>query len=90
MSKQRHKFVFFIEPTDKDGSASTIGNFYLNRIAIDEDASHEIVKIYKPEKYNEHRYHIGPAEKKELIGTDLIISSKILYVKMYVQMYVKM
>ena len=59
MSKQRHKFVFFIEPTDKDESASTIGNFYLNRIAIDEDANHEIVNIYAPKKYN-----IGPTAVK--------------------------
>ena len=66
MSKQGHKFVFFIEPTDKDESATTIGNFYMNRIAIDEDASHEIVNIYAPKKYN-----IGAtAENKEQIGMD--------------------
>ena len=46
------KFVFFIEPSDGGGSASTIANFYMNRFAIDENASHEIVKIYNPIKYN--------------------------------------
>ena len=74
MSKQRHKFVFFIEPTDKDESASTIGNFYLNRIAIDEDASHEIVNIYALKNYN-----IGSIAEyinKEEIGMDKIFSSK--------------
>ena len=74
MSKQRHKFVFFIEPTDNDGSATTIGNFYMNRIAIDEDASHEIVNIYAPKKYN-----IGLTTEyinKEQIGMDQIFSSK--------------
>ena len=50
------KLVFFIEQIgkstyrDKNGSfsgrASTIGNFYMNRFTIDEDAGHEIVNIY--------------------------------------------
>ena len=80
MSKQRHKFVFFIEPTDKDGSASTIGNFYLNRIAIDEDASHEIVNINMPEKNHKYQYNqIG--EYKEQIGMDQIFFSSIFFVK---------
>ena len=71
MSKQRHKFVFFIEPTDNDGSSSTIGNFYMNRIAIEEDASHEIVNIYKPEKFNKYKYsHLPFAVYREQIGMD--------------------
>ena len=71
MSKQRHKFVFFIEQTDKDESASTIGNFYMNRIAIDEDAGHEIVNIYAPKKFNKYQYSIyRTAENKEQIGMD--------------------
>ena len=39
------KLNFYIEP-DKDwGSPSTVGNLYINRFAIDEDAGHEIVNI---------------------------------------------
>ena len=75
MSKQRHKFVFFIEQTNKDGSATTIGNFYMNRIAIDEDASHEIVNIYAPKNYKYHGIY-RTAENKEQIGMDQIFSSK--------------
>ena len=64
--KKMHKFVFFIEPTDKDESATTIGNFYMNRFAIDEDASHEIVNIYASKKYN-----VGPTTgNTEQIGMD--------------------
>jgi len=72
MSKQRHKFVFFIEPTDKDGSASTIGNLYMNRFAIDEDASHEIINIFAPKNYNRDAQYNSyeTAEYKEQIGMD--------------------
>ena len=77
MSKLMQKVVFFIEPTDKDGLASTIGNFYMNRFAIDEDASHEIVNIYAPKKCNKYLYSIyRAAENKEQIGMDQIFSSK--------------
>ena len=79
MSKQRHKFVFFIEPTDKDDeSATTIGNFYMNRFAIDEDAGHEIVNIYAPKKYNYKKIDRTEVETEEQIGTDQIFSSKIV------------
>ena len=64
MSKQRHKFVFFIEPTDKNESATTIGNFYMNRIAIDEDAGHEIVNIYEPKKCNKYLYNTSRTAEK--------------------------
>ena len=71
------KFVFFIEPSDGGGSASTIANFYMNRFAIDEDASHEIVKVYNPIKYNKYPYNrYQTAEYKEQIGMDQIFSSK--------------
>ena len=43
MSKLKQKLVFFI---DKDYElSSTVGNLYMNRFAIDEDAGHEIVNI---------------------------------------------
>ena len=37
--------VFFIDSNENDfGSGSNIGNLYMNRFIIDEDACHEIVK----------------------------------------------
>ena len=56
------KVVFFIEPTDKDyGSASTVGNLYMNRFAIDEDAGHEIVNIHEAtfETFKTHQKGTG-------------------------------
>jgi len=44
------KLVFFIESNNKD---STSLNLYMNRFVIDEDASHEIVKIYEIEKFRQ-------------------------------------
>ena len=42
------KLVFFIDSNDNDyGLASNVGNLYMNRFIIDEDAGHEIVKIYE-------------------------------------------
>lgn len=58
------KLVFFIEPT---GSASTVGNLYMNLFAIDEDARHEIVNIYQATF--EYRRFL-PEEEKEQRGTD--------------------
>ena len=44
------KLVFFIESNNKD---STSLNLYMNRFIIDEDASHEIVKIYEVERFRQ-------------------------------------
>ena len=41
------KLVFFIEPDTDYKSPSTVGNLYMNRFAIDEDAGHEIVNIHE-------------------------------------------
>jgi len=58
------KLVFFIEPTDKNfGSASTAGNLFMNRFAIDEDAGHEIVNTYKIEKHLRRYQTIGEKEQ---------------------------
>ena len=84
MSNLRQKIVLFIEPTDKFkdyGSASTIGNFYMNRFAIGEDASHEIVKIYEVSMYHKvwcKSCILNPDEseaKKNENGTDQIMVS---------------
>ena len=72
MSKLMQKIVLFIEPTDSDyGSASTIGNLYMNRFAIDEDAGHEIVKIYEVSSQRGRLFH--SEEKKEQNGTDQML-----------------
>ena len=40
ISKSMQRLVFFIESNDKDyGLASNIGNLYMNRFTIDEDAA---------------------------------------------------
>ena len=40
------KLVFFID-SNEVGLGSNIGKLYMNRFIIDEDAGHEIVKIYE-------------------------------------------
>ena len=74
MSKLIQKLVFFIEP-DKyhlhpSGSPSTVGNLYMNRFAIDEDAGHEIVNINEA-RFKTHR--LPSMEEKEQKGRDQII-----------------
>ena len=48
MPKFNQKIVLFIEPaTTAWATPSKIGNLFMNRFAIDEDAKHEILKIYR-------------------------------------------
>ena len=50
MSKFNQKIVLFIEPSAKAWiTSSKIGNLFMNRFAIDEDAKNEILKIYQLE-----------------------------------------
>ena len=47
MSKLNQKIVLFIEPAlGAHETPSKIGNLFMNRFAIGEDAKHEILKIY--------------------------------------------
>ena len=66
------KIVLFIEPPlNQYYTPLKIGNLFMNRFAIDEDGSHEIMKI----KYLENRlndYCFG--ELTEDQGTDCIIA----------------
>ena len=63
------KLIFFIDSNGKDyGLASNIGNLYMNRFTIDEDAGHEIVKIYE---VVEHELEI--LKKKNQIGMSHIL-----------------
>ena len=51
MSKLNQKIVLFIEPAHYAfEKPSKIGNLFINRFAIDEDAQNEILKIYKLER----------------------------------------
>ena len=48
MAKFSQKIVLFIEQALEAWSTpSKIGNLFVNRFAIDEDANHEILKIYQ-------------------------------------------
>ena len=64
------KLVFFIEPDTDYKSPSTVGNLYMNRFAIDEDAGHEIVNIYEA-TFKTHTWRTEA--EKEQKGTDQII-----------------
>ena len=47
------KLVFFVENGKNHALAAIIGNLYMNRFTIDEDAGHEIVKIYEVEEFGQ-------------------------------------
>ena len=52
MSKLNQKIVLFIESAVGAWfTPSKIGNLFMNRFAIGEDAKHEILKIYHLENY---------------------------------------
>ena len=53
MSKLNQKIVLFIEPAAAWENPSKIGNLFMNRFAIDEDAKNEILKIYQLENHIE-------------------------------------
>ena len=76
MSKLNQKIVLFIEPAeDACEKPFKIGNLFVNRFAIDEDAKNEILKIYELE------YRINDLYKSQLTveeGLDLI-NSRIAY-----------
>ena len=67
--KLKQNIVVFIEPNDEDQKSPTsIGNLYLNRFAIDEDAADEILKICQLQKCNRYLSDI----KKDQKGMDNI------------------
>ena len=67
--------VFFIESTDKGSRPkSTFGNWYINRFTIDEDAGHEIFKIYEVEEWRPgHLKLISTDEERAQKGMGHII-----------------
>ena len=51
MPKLMQKIVLFIEPSDEAcDTPSKIGHLFMNRFAIDEDSSFEVVKVLELEK----------------------------------------
>ena len=51
MSKNMQKIVLFIEPIDVlCFTPLKIGNLFMNRFAVDEEAASEILKIFELEK----------------------------------------
>ena len=61
------KIVLFIEPNDRAYETPLkIGNLFMNRFAVDEDAAFEILKIFELEKYPD-------VEEQQEKGMDLII-----------------
>ena len=76
MSKLNQKIVLFIEPAaGASATPSKIGNLFMNRFGIDEDAKHEILKIYHLE--NNLKFDWGILSSEE--GLDLINYTIISY-----------
>ena len=75
--KIMQKIVLFIEPAaEACFTPSKIGNIFMNRFGIDEDAKHEILKIYHLEN-NFHDFYWGDLSSEE--GLDLINYTIISY-----------
>ena len=71
------KIVLFIEPAWRASATPTkIGNLFMNRFAIDEDAKNEILKIYHLEN-NLYDFSKGLLSAEE--GLDLINYTIISY-----------
>ena len=76
MSKLNQKIVLFIESADEPCyTPSKIGNLFMNRFGIDEDAKHEILKIYHLQ--NDLKFDWGILSSEE--GLDLINYTIISY-----------
>ena len=75
--KIMQKIVLFIEPAWRAcDTPSKIGNLFMNRFAIGEDAKHEILKIYHLENYL-YKFYGGELSSEE--GLDLINYTIISY-----------
>ena len=62
--KLKQKIILFIEPNDEDQmSPTSIGNLYMNRFAIDEDAADEILNIYHLKQCKRHLSEDAKNEK---------------------------
>ena len=73
------KIVLFIEPNESTSvTPLKIGNLFMNRFAVDEDAASEVLKIFELEKTSlEMSYPFNPnyknfIEERKQKGKDLI------------------
>ena len=78
MSKNMQKIVLFIEPSDELWETPLkIGNSFMNRFAVEEDAASEVLKIFELEKtsfemsYHEHPNYKNFTEERKQKGKDL-------------------
>ena len=61
------KLVFFIDSNDEDyGMVSNICNLYMNRFIIDEDAGHEISKIYEVKGLRRKLLGLSVVDKEQI------------------------
>ena len=74
------KIVLFIEPTENPAETPfKIGNLFMNRCAVDEDAATEIVQIFELDKTSlkisrpKDLEHKNFEEERKQKGMDLII-----------------
>ena len=74
MSNLNRKIVLFIEPAYHTyKKPSKIGNLFMNRFAIDEDAKNEILKIYHPENNFSRWGHLTVEQGLDLINFEVIV-----------------
>ena len=73
------KIVLFIEPIDDAFfTPMNIGNLFMNRFAVEEDAASEVLKIFELEKtsteisYRNDPNYMNFMEERKQKGTDLI------------------
>ena len=80
--KLKQKIVLFIEPNDEDQESPTsIGNLYMNRFAIDEDAADEILNIYH---LKQCKRHLSEDEKNAKgIDPNVLFINKCLFRTLY-------
>ena len=88
MSKIKHKIVVFIEPNDNAYKTPLkIGNLFMNRFAVDEDAASEILNIFEVDRTSRKMSNPEDPEYKKFEkerkhkGTDLI--SKFNYGRLF-------
>ena len=79
MSKNMQKIVLFIDPNDLAWfTPLKIGNLFMNRFAVDEEAASEVLKIFELkketsfEKSNPDLSYKKFIERRKQKGTDLI------------------
>ena len=77
------KIVLFIEPNeDASETPLKIGNLFMNRFAVEEDAASEVLKIFELEKTSGKRIDIDHDEEEERKqkGMDLIMKIDVYFI----------